>query len=204
MICIAKRLGPIATIMTTAFVLAWSPVRADVILDWNAIMQSTVSGQAPFPQARFAAITQLAVFEAVNAIKKEHQPYLGTITAPAEASAEAAAVAAAHAVLKNYFPASAAALAAARAMSLATIPTVPARAPASASASPLPRRYWRHAMTMVRRPRQFYAPAGQNPGDLGADAELHRGRRRLLPLAQTQNVCASKRRPVPGRTSRLP
>lgn len=35
-------------------------------------MQSTVSGQAPFPQARFAAITQMAVFEAVNSIQKDY------------------------------------------------------------------------------------------------------------------------------------
>ena len=43
-------------------------------------MQSTVAAQAPFPQARFAAITQLAVFEAVNAITKEYKPYLSTGT----------------------------------------------------------------------------------------------------------------------------
>jgi len=60
--------------------------RADVILDWNAIMQTTVGGQPPFPQARFAAITQLAVFEAVNAITHDYKPYLGTITAPSGAS----------------------------------------------------------------------------------------------------------------------
>ena len=58
--------------------------QADAVLDWNAIMQSTVAAQAPFPQARFAAITQLAVFEAVNAITKQYKPYLstGTITPP--------------------------------------------------------------------------------------------------------------------------
>ena len=56
--------------------------RSDVVQDWNAIMQATVTSQAPFPQARFGAITQLAVFEAVNAITREYKPYLGTITAP--------------------------------------------------------------------------------------------------------------------------
>ena len=57
------------------------PVRAngdgDVVLDWNAIMVTTVSGQNPFAQARFAAITQLAVFEAVNSITGDYEPYLG-------------------------------------------------------------------------------------------------------------------------------
>lgn len=93
----------------------------DPVLEWNAIMVSTTAGQNPFFQARFAAITQLAVFEAVNAIDKDFDPYLGTVAAPRTASAEAAAVAAAHAVLKNYFPANASALDAARAASLARI-----------------------------------------------------------------------------------
>ena len=109
-----------------AFLLIVAAARADVVLDWNAIMQATVNSQPPFPQARFAAITQLAVFEAVNAVTRDYQPYLGTITAPASASPEAAAATAAHDVLKNYFPASSA-LDAALASSLAAIPNSPAK-----------------------------------------------------------------------------
>ena len=58
---------------------------ADVVLDWNAIAVNTaVANKAnPFAQARYAAIVQIAVFEAVNSITHQHQPYLGTITAPA-------------------------------------------------------------------------------------------------------------------------
>ena len=95
---------------------------ADVVLDWNEIMVATTAGQAPQPQARFAAITQLAVFEAVNAITQHYQAYLGTIVAPEGTSAEAAAVAAAHGVLRHYFPGKAASLDAARLNSLAAIP----------------------------------------------------------------------------------
>src|SRR5580693_5429248 len=73
----------------------------DPVLEWNAIMVSTTATQNPFFQARFAAITQLAVFEAVNAIDRDFEPYLGTITAPRGASPEAAAVAAAYTVLEN-------------------------------------------------------------------------------------------------------
>ena len=61
----------VLTSVTLVALLVCSPiaVRADVVLDWNAIAVSTVSqGQSPFAQARFMAITQLAVFEAVNAI----------------------------------------------------------------------------------------------------------------------------------------
>ncbi len=93
----------------------------DPVLEWNAIMVRTVAGQNPFFQARFGAITQLAVFEAVNSIDKDFDPYLGAINAPRSASAEAAAIAAAHGVLKNYFPDSAMTLDAARATSLAGI-----------------------------------------------------------------------------------
>jgi hypothetical protein len=37
---------------------------ADVVLDWNVITISRVSGENPFAQARFAAIAHVAVFEA--------------------------------------------------------------------------------------------------------------------------------------------
>jgi hypothetical protein len=94
----------------------------DPVLEWNAIMVSTTAGQNPFFQARFAAITQLAVFEAVNAIDRDFEPYLGTISAPRGASPEAAAVAAAYTVLENYFPGNASALNASYATSLASIP----------------------------------------------------------------------------------
>jgi hypothetical protein len=93
----------------------------DPVLEWNSIMVTTTATQNPFFQARFAAITQLAVFEAVNAIDKEFEPYLGTITAPHGASSDAAAIAAAHAVLENYFPGDASALDAAYSASLAGI-----------------------------------------------------------------------------------
>ncbi len=47
--------------------------------DWNAIAVNTAiaNGQNPFAQARFAATTQLAVFEAVNAITREYEPISG-------------------------------------------------------------------------------------------------------------------------------
>lgn len=113
--------------VATALLLVPGIGRSDVVQDWNAIMQAMVRSQPPFPQARLAAITQLAVFEAVNAITRRYKPYLGTINGDSGASPEAAAIAAAHAVLKNYFPASAATLDAAEASSLATIPNGPAK-----------------------------------------------------------------------------
>ena len=107
-----------------AAVISLSAIRAtaDVVADWNAIMQSTLADQAPLLEARTATITQLAVFEAVNSITRRYRPYASGITAPAGASAEAAAVAAAHAVLTNYVPEKTASLDAARTASLEAIP----------------------------------------------------------------------------------
>src|SRR5437763_17080897 len=92
-------LGIIATVLFNAAIL-----RADAVSDWNTIMLNTTAAQNPFAKARFAAITQLAVFEAANACTHQYHPYLDTITAPYGASADAAAIAAAHHGLKFYFP----------------------------------------------------------------------------------------------------
>ena len=109
-----------------SLLLVSAAARADAVLDWNKIAVDTAvaNQQNPFAQARYAAIVQVAVFEAVNAIKRDYKPYLGTIAAPPRASAEAAAIEAAYKVLSTYFtdPASQAALAADRAQSLASIP----------------------------------------------------------------------------------
>lgn len=134
----------------------------DPVLEWNSIMVSTTAGQNPFFQARYAAITQLAVFEAVNAIDKRYQPYLGTITAPAGASREAAAITAAYTVLETYFPSST--LQGTYGSSLAAIPDSTAKqngiAVGQAAAT---------ALIMVRTgdgstPPQFYQPTSSAPG----------------------------------------
>jgi hypothetical protein len=111
--------------MVAALMLSASIVRADVLFDWNEMMTTTVNDQPPPVQNRIAAITQLAVFEAVNAMTGDYKPYLTTISAMHGASAEAAVVAAAHTVLANYFPDNAATLDAARVRSLAAIPEGP-------------------------------------------------------------------------------
>jgi hypothetical protein len=140
------------------------PGRSDVVEDWDAIMQATVNSQPPFPQARIAAITQLAVFEAVNAITRHYKPYLGSITGLQDASPEAAAIAAAYGVLSNYFPASLPTLNAAYASSLATIPDSPAKTAGIATGQAA-------ALVMIAArsndgssPLEFFLPTSSNPG----------------------------------------
>ena len=105
--------------MTLAVALAPavpSAARADTVTEWNAVMQATVTAAGGAPasnpnhQTRWGAIVQLAVFEAVNAIVGDYEPYLGTVEAPAWASPEAAVVAAAHRTLVTLRPDQAAAL----------------------------------------------------------------------------------------------
>ena len=155
----------IASAVCSTLLSAAAVSSADPVLDWNAIMVNTTAGQNPFAQARFAAITQLAVFEAVNAIDKDFEPYLGTITAPAGASPDAAAIAAAHDVLLNYFPASKTSLDGAEATSLAAIADGPAKqngiAVGEASAA---------AFIQLRgndgsAPAQFFVPLSLDPGE---------------------------------------
>ena len=67
-------------------------------------MNTAVANDAnPFAQGRYAAIVQLAVFEAVNSITVEYQPYLGIITQRPGASPDAAGIEAAYKVLSHYF-----------------------------------------------------------------------------------------------------
>jgi hypothetical protein len=127
MIKIYRRLGlPTFGALALLCTTATGPAQ-DTVTDWNVIMQATVTAapsNAVF-QSRWAAIVQLAVFEAVNAVTGDYEPYLGTIVAPNWASPDAAAIAAAHRTLVTLRPGSAAALDALRALSLAAIPDGP-------------------------------------------------------------------------------
>ncbi|WP_353928958.1 Ig-like domain-containing protein [Okeanomitos corallinicola TIOX110] len=79
---------------------------SDVVLDWNGILLNAIyeDKTAPPEASRNMAITQIAVFDAINAITGTYENYYFTGTAPTETSAEAAAVAAAHQVLINLYP----------------------------------------------------------------------------------------------------
>ena len=101
-------------------------INDDIVLEWNEIaIKRILPNGPPFTAARFMTMTQLAVFEAVNAITGKYEPYLGTVNAPEGASAEAAAVMAAYGVLNTFFPA--ALLDQQRDASLAAIPDGPAK-----------------------------------------------------------------------------
>jgi PAP2 superfamily len=157
----------LSMVMMLALLLGSAVASADVVLDWNVIAVDTAvaNHQNPFAQARYAAIVQLAVFEAVNSITGEYQPYLGTIVAPRGASADAAAIQAAYRVLSTYFPSSSPTLDTDRANSLALIPDGQAKDDgiATGDAAAL-------AMILLRAndgssPPQFKIPGPPVPGE---------------------------------------
>lgn len=161
---VKKNLG--VCVLVTTLLFGFVAARADVVLDWNAIALDTAiqNGANPFAQARYGAIVQLAVFEAVNSITGNYKPYLGTIVAPAGASPDAAAAQAAHDVLVKYFPASQPTLDSQLAASLALIPDGQAKLDGIATGQAAAA-----AMIALRAsdgsaPPKFYTPGPPVPG----------------------------------------
>jgi hypothetical protein len=88
-------------------VLASGLHAGNVVADWNTIASTTVvtnGGKSPGASFVWFAYTGIAMYDAVNAITGDNQPFYYRIAGPSSASIDAAAVAAAHRVLVNYFP----------------------------------------------------------------------------------------------------
>jgi hypothetical protein len=78
------------------------------VIDWNQILLSIVNTPGAQPaniqSTRNFAIVHTAIYDAVNAIDRTHEPYLVDIRAPRDASETAAADAAAHTALVGLYP----------------------------------------------------------------------------------------------------
>ncbi len=94
--------------LVSLFVFACGTIHAgNVVTDWNTIASTTIvtnGGKNPAASSVWFSYSSLAVYDAVNAITGQYQPFYYRIAAPANASTGAAAAAAAHRVLVNYFP----------------------------------------------------------------------------------------------------
>ena len=82
------------------------PVRADVIIDWNARSDEIAAQKQvrPVNHSRGTAMLHVAMFEAVNAIEGRYLPYKLNLTADRTASKEAAAASAGHDILLALYP----------------------------------------------------------------------------------------------------
>lgn len=80
-------------------------LRADVITDWNNQLLDAIRAELTNPPqgSRYLALTNGAMFDAVNGVLGGYEPFHVTETRP-DADPEAAAAAAAHRVLVNMYP----------------------------------------------------------------------------------------------------
>ncbi|MET0645662.1 MAG: hypothetical protein ABW208_03515, partial [Pyrinomonadaceae bacterium] len=70
-----------------------------VIYEWNKILQDTIPGGGGAGAPRFYALTHIAMFDAINAIERDFEPYHVTFSHPVSGSPVAAAAQAAHDVI---------------------------------------------------------------------------------------------------------
>jgi hypothetical protein len=77
---------------------------ADVIVEWNQLLQSNIPATASLLTPRYYAMLHVAMFDAANAIEREYTPYRARPHAHPGASAEAAAAQAGHDVLMSLIP----------------------------------------------------------------------------------------------------
>ena len=107
-----------------------APARADTVTDWNAIATTaivTTAGQSPHASTPSFAMVHGAVYDAVNAIDRGHQPYVAASPADPSDSKRAAAATAAFRVLADLFPSQLPTLQPLYDASLAVLPEGPGR-----------------------------------------------------------------------------
>jgi hypothetical protein len=124
-----RRLGRLAVLGAAVALAVPAVASANEVTKWNEITVSTVNAQPPITSAGnagpiFVAMSQGAVYGAVNAIDRHGRPYLVKRRYPM-ASTDAAAATAGFRVLDSLFPAQHAMLQAAYDISLAGIPDGP-------------------------------------------------------------------------------
>lgn len=114
---------PLARVLCLAATLASPAAGADVVTDWNVTALGLTQAAPPPIELRTLALTHVAIFDAVNAVTRSHQPYMTpAVPAAPDSSADTAAAAAAHGVLLSLFPGQKTALDAALQASLGKLP----------------------------------------------------------------------------------
>jgi hypothetical protein len=96
-------------------------VRADEVMDWNAVASAALSGEPPAMESRVMATMHVAMHDAINSIEPRYRPYGFSIPVHMHASKDAAAASAAHDVLAAMVPSHRSGFDAALAGSLAKI-----------------------------------------------------------------------------------
>ena len=83
-----------------------SPGSADVVLEWNQLLQTTIPSNASLAAPRFYSMMHIAMFDAANSVERDYSRYHVQLWYGAGMSAELAAAQAARDVLVALLPAS--------------------------------------------------------------------------------------------------
>jgi hypothetical protein len=96
----------VRALVSAALLVTTVPARADVVLDWNALMVDAIRADntAANVATRNFAILHIAIWDAANSVSKTHQPYAFLPETPADTSPEAAAVGAAYHIFVALYP----------------------------------------------------------------------------------------------------
>ena len=78
---------------------------AEVVVEWNQLLQQNIPASAGLSSPRYYAMMHIAVFDAVNSIEPRYRPYRTRVATARGASTQAAAAQAAHDVLVALIPA---------------------------------------------------------------------------------------------------
>jgi len=112
----------IATTLATQPACAHGRDSADVIVEWNQILQANIPANAGLLTPRYYAMMHIAMFDAANSVDQVYEPYHTRVSFTRGASAEAAAATAAHDILLALIPAGQATFDATLDARLASIP----------------------------------------------------------------------------------
>ena len=117
-------------IVGLALISANTPVRADVIADWNNTAMDVMKAVnvAGNPWTRSMALVNVSMSDAVNSVQNRYSRYIPELPTDPNASAEAAAAAAAREILMRQYPGQKERIDAAFAETMKSIPDNPARA----------------------------------------------------------------------------
>ncbi len=96
---------------------------AEVVLEWNQLLQATIPSTASLAAPRFYSMMHIAMFDAANSVEREYSRYRVMLRHGFGASADVAAAQAAHDVLTALLPANATVYGAALAARLGKSPS---------------------------------------------------------------------------------
>ena len=89
----------LAIVAATGHDVAANDSRADIVLEWNQLLQNTLPPPGNPLTPRFYAMMHIAMFDAINAIERDFEPYRVRLRSQTSGSPDAAAAQAAHDVL---------------------------------------------------------------------------------------------------------